>query len=334
MNDVAAQQALDSAQRMLAMINGYHQTCVIVAACRLGIFEHLALGPLAEEALAERLSADPRSLQRLMRALRSLSLVDGEREVALTEMGRLLVPDKPGLGDMATLIGAEYLQSWAELHYSVKTGRPSFERIFAMTAWEHRKLHPELGAAFNRMTSGHTNDELRTLTNTYDFSSHRHIVDVGGGSGYFLKAILERYPAVRATLFDLPQVVQGPIVVGDRCAVVGGSFRESVPAGGDLYILKHILHDWSDEICLSILANVRKAIAPDGTLLVVDSILPKRGFELPQTQATIMLDLHMMTVLGGRERSLPDYEGLFTASGFELAASAVGPPGMLCARPL
>jgi len=332
MNDHAALEEL--AQRILAMMNGYHQTCVIVAASRLGIFEHLALGPLAEEALAERISADPRSLHRLLRALRSLSLVNGEREVGLTEIARLLVPNRYGLAEMSTLIGAEYLRSWADLDYSVKTGLPSFDKIFGMTAWEHRKLHPELGEAFNRMTSGHANDEVRTIASTYDFSSHRHIVDVGGGSGYLLKAILERYPAVHATLFDLPQVVHAPLVVGDRCAVIGGSFIESVPSGGDLYILKHILHDWSDEVCIATLTNVRNAIAPHGTLLVIESILPDRSIDPAATQAITMLDLHMMTVLGGRERTLFEYEQLLTAGGFELATSTVGRPCMLGARPL
>jgi hypothetical protein len=334
MNEDTAPEELELAQRLVTMMNGYHQTCVIVAASRLGVFEHLALGPIAERTLAERTSADPRSLHRLLRALRSLSLVDGEREVGLTAMGRLLVPHRYGLAEMSTLIGAEYLPSWAALDHSVKTGRPSFDKIFGMTAWQHRETHPELGEAFNRMTSGHANDEVRTIANTYDFSAHRHIVDVGGGSGYLLKAILERYPAVRATLFDVPHVVQAHVLVGDRCAVIGGSFIESVPSGGDLYILKHILHDWSDEVCIEILTNVCKAIVPDGTVLVIESILPDLGIDVASAQAVTMLDLHMMTILGGRERSLYEYDQLLTASGFKLAMSTVGHPCMLGARRL
>jgi hypothetical protein len=327
-------QEIDPAQRLVAMMNGYQQTCVIFAASELGIFEHVALGPLAEETLAERVSADPRALHRLLRALRSLSLVDGEREVELTAMGRLLVPCEPGLADMSILIGGEYLQSWGALHYSVRTGLPSFEKIFGMTAWEHRKLRPELGEAFNRMTSGHTNDEVRTLAKAYDFSLHRHIVDVGGGSGYFLKAILEQHPTLRATLFDLPQVVLEPVVVGEQCTVIGGSFTESVPVGGDLYILKHILHDWRDEACIAILGNVREAIAPGGTLLVIESILPERDFEPAAARRLAMLDLHMMAMLGGRERELSEYERLLCAGGFELVLSVAGAPHILIARPL
>jgi hypothetical protein len=332
MSDLTSAE-LGAAERLTAMINGYHQTCVIVAASHLGVFKHLASGPVAEEILAKRVCADPPSLHRLLRALKALSLVDGDGEVELTGMGRLLVPDGCGLAEMSILVGAEYLRSWADLPFSVETGLPSFKRIFGMTAWEHRKRHPELGEAFNRMTSGHAHNELKTITNAYDFSVHRHVVDVGGGSGYLLNAILERYPSLRATLFDLPQVVEAPVVVEDRCAVVGGSFFDRVPAGGDLYILKHILHDWDDDASAAILRRVREAIAPGGTLLVIESILPNRDFDDPAVRPIVMLDLHMMTVLGGRERGLSEYERLLTTTGFELSTFAAGLPCVLCARP-
>ncbi len=302
------------------MLHGYRATCLIVTAVQLGLIERLAAGPASDEVLARALGAHLPSLRRFLRGLRAIGVVSHqEGGVGLTSMGRALLKDAPGLWHWAVLIGEEYLPAWAHLRHSVLTGEPAFEQVFGMSVWQHRAQRPELDECFNRMASRSPN--AAAIATAYDFAAADLIVDVGGGHGQLLAGILARYPRARGIAFDQPHVADGAAAVldaagiGDRCSSIGGSFFESVPEGGDVYVLQHVLHDWSDEECVSILKNCRAAMRSSSTLLIVEHVMP----DAPEdARGPVMLDLHMLAVLGGAERTRAEYEALLGSAGLDL----------------
>jgi SAM-dependent methyltransferase len=306
--------------RLLELIHGYRATCIIVAALDLGVIDALAAAPAPGGELAARLGAQPPSLARLLAGMEALGLVEQRGgAAALTAMGRLLVDPEAGVRERARLAGAEYLPAWQGLARNIATGETAFDRAFGMSAWQHRQRHPELGACLDRTMR---DDQLRTrgaVAATHDFSGYRVVVDVGGGEGVLLAELLARWPQLRGVLLDQPQVVAGAAAVleaagvAGRSRVVGGSFFDAVPEGGDAYLLQHILHDWDDGQCARILASCRAAMRGAGTLLVVENIVPDDG-AVPARLA--MLDLHMMVMLGGRERTRAEYESLLRSAGF------------------
>ena len=305
------------------MINGYQRTCVVVAALQLGIFEQLAKSPAKTADLARAVGADPRSLERLVRALRVLGLVElGDGGVALTGAGKLLLAGGFGAGmrAWALLVGEEYLPAWTNLRHSVKTGEIAFDKVFGTNAWTHRREHPELNECFNIVTSGVQLRTISALLAAYDFSKLGCLVDVGGGHGNLVAGVLKKHARARGIVFDQPHVVEGAPAalekagVGDRCEIVGGSFLESVPGGGDVYVLKHVLHNWDDADCVTILRNCRAAMGPSTAILVLENVIPDG--DVKGADALVMLDLHMMAVLGGRERTLAEYRALFDEAGF------------------
>jgi hypothetical protein len=312
------------------MLDGFRMTCLVVAAVRLGVVETLARMPAKATDLAAALGADAASLARLLRALHVVGLVEERSEgYALTSMGRYLVAEQP-LADLAVLVDSEYLAAWAALAPSVLSGKTGVEHAFGTNVWQHRKAKPELNETFNRVMAG---IQLRTaefVMSSFDFSVCELVVDVGGGHGNVLARILEAYPRARGVVFDLAQVVEGAMrALGSagllhRCKVVAGSFLESIPGGGDVYLLQHVLHDWDDAHCSTLLENCRRAMLPRKTLLVVESVLPD---DLRTAPRLALLDLHMMLVPGGRERTLAEYRGLLEDTGFELVRCSTNRPG-------
>ena len=250
--------------RLLDLVHGYRTTCLIATALELGVIDALAAAPLPAGALADRIAAHGPSLRRLLQGLATLGLVaDGAQGVALTAMGRLLADRDEGIRERALLAGREYLPAWQALAHGVATGETPFDHVFAMSAWEHRRRDPALNDCLNRTM---LDDQRRTrgaVAAAYDFSRCRLVVDVGGGQGALLAEILGAYPQARGILFDQPHVVAGAgdmlnaAGVAGRCRVESGSFFDSLPAGGDAYVLQHVLHDWNDERCAAILANCR-----------------------------------------------------------------------------
>lgn len=322
-----------AAQRthLLELLQGYRATCIVVTAIKLGVLEQLRAGPASTQELADQLCANPSSLQRFLRALEVVGLVEPlANAVALTSMGRLLIDPDAGLRDRAILTEEEYLPAWLELGHSVLTGEPAFPAVFGMSAWEHRKSHPELGECFDRAMADQHARARRSVLGAYDFSGCRLVVDVGGGRGALMVEILRQYPDVRGLLFDQPNVVGGAQAllaaagVLDRCRSAGGSFLESVPADGDVYILQSILHDWDDANCATILRNCRAAMRPSSVLLVVENIVPEGT---RPADFVAMLDMHMMVMLGGRERTLSEYRSLLRSAGLELQRCVSGHTG-------
>ena len=313
--------------RIASMLNGYQKTCILIAGVKLGLFAALADGPLSEESLARRLGAHRPSLSRFISALRVLGLLQVHGEgVELTGLGRHMLPQ--GLAPWTDLIAEEYLPAWSKLHESVATGQAAFETLFGMTAWEHRERNAHLNESFNRVAADLQGSVVATLRDNCDLSSARCLVDIGGGAGYFLASVLQLYPALNGVLFDRPHVVRtaagvlDAAGVRDRCRLVSGSFFEAIPSGADALVLKLVLHDWDDEKCVVILRRCREVMTQTSRLLVMENLIGVH--DAPLSERTAMLDLHMMTMLGGQERSLEQYTSLFQAAGLHLVRSVRG----------
>ena len=203
----------------------------------------------------------------------------------------------------------------------MQTGATAFEKQFGASYYDYLAQHPEASQVFNEAMTGWTMQLVDAVVDAYDFSPFKTIVDVGGSHGTLLAAVLQSNPGARGILFDVPHVVadaeeQGALAaVAERCTAVGGDFFVEVPRGGDAYILAQILHGWGDEGCVAILQQCRRAMPAHGKLLVIELVLPE-GEEPAMGK---WLDLHMLALSGGRERTAAEYAALFRAAGFELA---------------
>jgi hypothetical protein len=204
---------------------------------------------------------------------------------------------------------------------AIQTGEPRFQRIFGMTPWEHRQRNPELGALFNIGLREQTIRVADSVLRAYNFAGAREIADIGGGHGGLLSVILLAHPHLRGVLVDLPHVVDYARATLEKCGFIercqmhGTDFFNAVPPGSDIYLLKSVLHDWDDTLSQRILCNCRRAMAPSSRLLIIERTLRDRG---EQDSATAMLDLHMLVMYGGRERSLAGYRRLASAADLEV----------------
>jgi hypothetical protein len=202
--------------------------------------------------------------------------------------------------------------------YSVRSGKPAFNRTYGTGVFEYNTSNPEVGRNFDEAMTNGTTHVAREVVPAYDFSSFRTIVDVGGGYGTLLLAVLRANPELRGVLFDSPQVVEraagqiGSTDVAERCTCIGGDFRAAVPAGGDAYLLSLVLHGCEDAKCVAVLQRCRQAMARNGKLLLVEFVLPSG----PEPSFGRWSDLHMLVVTGGRERTAPEFEYLLASSGF------------------
>lgn len=306
------------------LVDGYQVSQALHVAATLGIADLLKDGPRTSDDLAAATETHPRTLYRLLRALASVGVFheEDDRRFALTPLGDCLRSDAPEpVGGWAAFIGRPYFwQAWGHLLHSVKTGENAFRHVHGTSNWEYRAHRPEEGAIFDRAMTANSRRSIQSVLTAYDFARVRRIVDIGGGQGALLAAILTRYPSARGVLFDQPQVVEsaGQIVrdagVADRCEVVGGDFFTVVPAGGDAYVLRSILHDWEDAEATAILQTCRRAIAAQGRRLVIEWVIapPNEGCDAKFT------DLNMLVSPGGQERTREEYGALFAAAGFRL----------------
>ncbi|MGV0750308.1 methyltransferase [Mycolicibacter minnesotensis] len=297
-------------------------TQALAAAVRLGIADALSDGPLTADEVAHRVGTDPRATYRLMRALASHSVLRLRRDgrFALTRTGRALVSDNPaGVAPMLAFIGhPAHREHWSNLEHSVRTGETAVSKIRGMSFFEYTDTDPELAQVFNDAMTGASAMAIESAVPAYDFSASKLIVDVGGGHGALLAAVLRQAPEAHGVLFDLPQVVadagRATAEVASRCDIQGGSFFEAVPAGGDTYLLKTVIHDWDDEQSLAILHNVRAAISPGGKVLLFEMVLPEGA----PAHLGLVLDLEMLVAAGGQERTRREYAELLSQAGFEL----------------
>jgi SAM-dependent methyltransferase len=296
----------------------------ISTAAKLGVADRLETGPKTARQLAEELGLHEMALYRLLRALASVGVFhEGEeRAFSQTSLSELLRSSaKPSLRNVTMMFIDDWqIKNWAELGWSIKTGRPAAERVVGMSIFEYFSGHPEEAVNFNNAMTDLSSSDGPAVVASYDFSRFEYIVDVGGGAGALLAAILQSAPKLRGALLDMPYVIEqarkAPMLAdfAARCEFAGGSFFETVPKGADAYIMKHIIHDWDDERAAQILANCRKAIRPGGKVLVVDRVVGPPN----QPDQAKWFDLEMLVNPGGLERSEPEWRSLFAASGFRL----------------
>jgi SAM-dependent methyltransferase len=296
----------------------------VYAAARLGLADLLAAGPRTVEELALATGTHGRSLHRLLRALASQGvLTEAEpRRFALTPLGAALRSDAPGAAraTIMTLAGDWQWKAWDHFLYSLQTGMPGMGRAHGMGVFQYLATHPEDGARFNEAMVGLYGSVGSAVVSAYDFSRCQAVVDLGGGTGLLLAEILRAHENGRGILFERPEVIPQArrtieaANLSARCRVVEGDFFTSVPAGHDTYLLSHVLHDWTDERALAILRNCRDAIANQGRLLIIEAVLPPG--DMPHHSK--LIDLVMLTVTGGVERSAEEYASLLAAAGFRL----------------
>jgi hypothetical protein len=318
---------------LLRLIDGFRVTQTIHAAVELGIPDLLGDEERTADDLAEATRADPETLYRLLRALASLGILREaeDRRFSLAELGEPLRADAPGsLRGWVRLQGRDSIwRSWGNLTNAVRAGENSFRALHGMDIWEWRAEHPEESAIFDDAMRSTTLAANSAILAAYDFGRFGTVVDVAGGNGTLLAALLRAHPGMRGILFDQEHVVSGagPILqaagVLDRCEVVGGSFFVSVPEGGDAYVLKWIIHDWEDSESIAILRTCRDAMGPEAVVLLIERDLGPPN----ENPAAKLADLNMFVMPGGRERTEKEYGQLFAQAGLRHVSTALAASG-------
>jgi hypothetical protein len=296
----------------------------IYVAAKLGLADQLASGPKSAAELAGPMQVHAPSLHRLMRTLASLGVLTEQagQRFALTDLGRALKTGARGSARSTVIYsGSPAPQSgWDNLAYSVETGKSGFEKAQGVPVFDYLAQHPDEASLFSEMMIGLHNQEPPAVAAAYDFSTFKTIADVGGAAGNMLAGILARHAGPRGILFDRPHVVgDAPALldakgVSDRVTIEAGDFFKSVPVGADAYVLSHIIHDWSEDRCLTILDHVRKAMSPAGRLLIVEMVLAAGDAPHPGK----ILDMVMLAQFGGQERTEAEYGVLLGKAGFRM----------------
>jgi hypothetical protein len=314
--------------QMVDLIIGYWVSQLIYVAARLDLADRLKQGPMKVDDLAKQVDVDQRALYRMMRALASVGVfAETDSGVfSLTALAETLRSDRPdSMRDFALMMVEGYnWKAWQDLHESVKGDEIAFDRVHGMPIFEYFEKHPEHREVFARSMSSISGTENPAVAESCDFSKIGTLVEVGGSQGHLLATILRLHPGMKGVLFDRPSVIeqamQAPFLKADeldgRVTFEGGDFFEAVPSGGDGYLMKYILHDWNDEQCATILSRCREAMNPDGRVFVVDTLLESGN----EPQLGKLMDINMLVLTGGRERTEAEFAELFGKSGLRLEA--------------
>lgn len=324
MNATAMTKEIPPPLQMLQLISGFWVSRCLYVAAKLGIPDWLKDGPKSAEELAAATGTHAPSLFRVLRALAAVEVLTqtDDRRFGNTPLSETLRSDLPGsLRAFAmTELGEEHYPAWGELMHSVRTGGIAFDKAFGEPVWEFFAKHEANAKIFNDAMSGMTAQAEQALHAAYSFEGINTIIDVGGGHGGLITSILKRNPNMRGILFDSPQVIEGAKSklaesgIADRCEVVGGDFFQSVPEGADAIIMKWIIHDWNDEQSIAIMKNCHRALPENGKLILVEAVVPP-GDEMHFAK---FIDLNMLVMTGGRERTEEEFRQLYEAAGFRL----------------
>lgn len=311
---------------LLHLAGGFHVARALYVAVRLGVADLLGDGPKSGAELARATGTHARSLGRVLRLLacEGVFAEDGSGRFALTPLSDGLRTGPSGsLRDLvAHQLGGEAYAAWGELMACVKTGETAFDRAFGLGVWEYRTRHPEYAALFDSAMSNFSGAHVDAVLDAYPFAAFRRVVDIGGGAGDFLVALLSGHPDMKGLLFDLPHVAErareriAGAHLADRCEILGGDVFAGVPEGADAYVLSRVIHDWDDARALAILKNCRRAMPPGGRLLLLERILPAATDLSPATRSLLTSDLMMMVMNGGGERTEEEYRALVREAGF------------------
>jgi hypothetical protein len=305
------------------IFGGWVQQSITVAA-KLGIADLLMEGPLSHKQLAELTDSHPETLYRLMRALSSVGLFTelDNKTFALQPLGTFLQSETPGsMRALAILFGEKWhRESWSNLIYTVRTGKNAFREVHGQEFFEYMETNPKAGEVFNNAMIALSN-MLVPFLSRYDFSGFNRVIDVGGGYGGIMTTILTQNPHLKGTVFDLPTVIEGTkqnmraAGLEDRCDCIAGNFFELVPPGGDVYLMKHIIHDWGDDEAITILRHCRQQIHDNGKLILLEAVIEPGDAPHPSK----FMDLEMIVSVVGKERTENEIKALFKESGFKLS---------------
>jgi hypothetical protein len=310
--------------QMMQMITGFWTSCCIYSVAKLNVADHLKDNPQTADQLAETTHSDASSLYRVLRALSSVGVFKENElhQFELMPLGNTLRSDAPGsMKAMAIAQLGDHFNAWGNLMYSIKTGHIAFNYTEGMSVWEYYQMHPDEGLNFMKAMSGLTGAVIQNVLPEYDFTAFQTIVDVGGGNGALLMAVLDKVPHARGIVFDEEYVVEetGRILkqkgYDTRCETAAGSFFDFIPANAEAYLMKMVLHDWNDQDCVKILRNCRTAMKPGSKLLVLDAVIPEGNEPHPGK----FMDINMLAMTGGRERTANEFGHLFAEAGLKLS---------------
>lgn len=328
MHDQATPDPLTTINELIA---GYFKTQLVYITAKLRLVDLLNERPRDLSELVQVVDADLLALRRIVRALIVYGLLvrDAEGKLFPTAAGAYLGSGHPrSLYDYALFVGEQHYPAWGEIAHSAATGKTGFVAAFSEPFFSYLAQRPDTDARFQRLMSGGVRREAEALAEAYDFSNSNVVIDVGGGDGTLLGVLLKKYPHLRGVLFErveLAAQAQAALDVADigsHVEVIGGDFFESVPAGGDTYVLSWVLHDWDDEAAAKILRVCRKAIPETGRLLIFELVMPEvieagaRPASL--SERVVRLDMSMLVLMGGRERTVTEFGQLLEANGFLL----------------
>lgn len=306
------------------MLMGLWVSQILGTCARFGVADVIAAGTTSSAGIAARCEADAEAMYRLLRAGAAVGLFQEgtDRTFTLTPVGECIRTGVPG--SVREFVVAEtapgHWLPWGRLYDAVKRGQSVAAETLGMDAWDYYAAHPEEALWFARGMGNLSAMVSQDVGRVYDASDRKRIVDVGGSQGVLLGALMKQSDGSRGVLFDRPEVIaEARAAIGEsglaaRIELVPGDFLVSVPPGGDLYLLKSILHDWPDEPCKAILRNVRSAAGPDARLLIVEMVVP----DDPQPSPVALMDMNMLVMLNGRERTAGEFERLLEDTGFAL----------------
>jgi hypothetical protein len=314
-------------QTMFQMITGYWVSRCIYVASELGISDHLVHGPKSIDELANATNSHAPSLYRLMRSLASLGIYaetgEHSKQFVNTAKSDLLRSDVPGSirTTARMLLGDEHFYGWAHLLHAIKMGENGAKHYLGMDIWQYYEKNKERSEIFNQAMKEMSLASVASIVPAYDFAPYALIVDIGGGYGTLMSGILQSAPNSRGIVFDLERVINeakaavtDPILK-ERCQFISGDFFKNIPEGADLYVMKHIIHDWTDEECCIILRNIRNAMKPTSKVLIMDAVIEPGN--TPQFEK--LMDMNMLALCTGRERTEKEFAELLARSGLKLS---------------
>jgi hypothetical protein len=332
----------DPSIELMRLISGYQVSQALYAAATLGVADQLKDGPKPYDVVAQACGAHPLSLYRLLRALAAVGVFheSDNKEFSLTALGVCLTSDGPGsTRNYARWIGQRgQWGSWGNLLQSIKSGESALGFTYGTDAWTYRMQHPDEQAVYDSAMSGNSRREAQGVLEAFDFGQFGCVVDIGGGQGLLLKTILLAYPGSRGILFDRPQVIASADQalnspeLRQRCQLIAGSFFESVPTGGDVYLMKVIIHDWDDRAAIDILRTCHRAMSAAATLILVERVIGSPN-EMPEGKFS---DLNMMVVHAAMERTRQEFDDLLRNGGFKLKEiiTTRAPQSLIIAQPM
>lgn len=311
-------------ESMMQLMSGFWISRGIYVAAKLGVADYLHDGDKTAAELAAATNTNADSLYRVLRMLATVGIFEqkGEESFALTPLSETLLTDSPASlrGYAIAEMGEVHYDAWGNIMHSVKTGEIAFDNHFGMNVWQYFERDKEKAENFNKYMASSSEAISQAIVEAYDFSESQKLVDVGGGLGGMISAILKANNHLSGVLFDAPSVIEKSreflkgAGVSERCETIGGDFFDAVPDGGDVYTMRWIIHDWEDSKSITILKNIRSVMPANGKLLLFETVVPPDS----QPHFSKFMDLIMLTMTGGRERTENQYKSLLAKAGFKL----------------